>query len=94
MDTHGAASSTQSQLLARMEHKRFYASNQAAIAALELTTVLSTVLTRRFGQDFADEMCAELRRRAEALQADDFTGQCTASIVSEVASWPIWKCAG
>lgn len=93
MENQGTANSTQSQLLARMEHKRSYASNQAAIAALELTTALSTVLTRRLGQDFADELCSELQQRVRALQADDFTGQCTASIVSEVAAWPIWKCA-
>ncbi len=74
-----------------MEHQRFYASNQAAIAALELVTALSTVLTRRLGQDFADELCAELRQRARSLQTPDFTEQCTASIVSEIAEWPIWK---
>jgi hypothetical protein len=76
-----------------MEHQRSYASNQAAIAALELTTALSTVLTRRFGQEFADDICTELQECARALQADDFTSQCTASIVTELAEWPIWKAA-
>ena len=89
-DTSGA---TQGQHLAKMEHKRFYASNQAAIAALELATALSIVLTRRLGQGFADEVCAELKQRAQTLQSDDFTGQCTSSIVSEMAGWPIWKAA-
>ncbi|MBA2935184.1 hypothetical protein HZF05_13925 [Sphingomonas sp. CGMCC 1.13654] len=82
-----------SRKLAKMEHQRSYASNQAAIAALELATALSTVLTRRLGQDFADELCAELRTRAQSLLADDFTSQCTANIVSELADWPIWKSA-
>ena len=93
MDTVQTADLAQSQSLAKMEHKRFYASNQAAIAALELATALSSVLTRRLGQEFADELCGELQQRARALQADDFTSQCTASIVAEMAAWPIWKAA-
>ena len=88
METQTGSGRTQGQHLAKMEHKRFYASNQAAIAALELTTALATVLTRRLGQDFADELCAELRQRALDLQTDDFTEQCTASIVGELAEWP------
>ena len=43
-----------------MEHKPFYASSQATIATLELATATSFVLVRRFGQQFADELCAEL----------------------------------
>ena len=93
METHNANDRTQSQHLAKMEHKRFYASNQAAIAALELAAALSTVLTRRLGQEFADELCAELQQRARALETDDFVSQCTGSIVAELASWPIWKAA-
>lgn len=91
MATQNTAYPNQSRFLAKMEHQRSYASNQAAIAALELATALSNVLTRRLGQEFADELCAELRQRAQALQADDFTSQCTASIVAELAEWPIWK---
>lgn len=91
MDAQATINRTQSQHLAKMEHKRFYASNQAAIAALELVTALSTVLTRRLGQEFADELCGELRQRAHELQTHDFTEQCTASIVGELAEWPIWK---
>jgi hypothetical protein len=93
MGTTHTSDDAQSQLLAKMEHKRPYASNQAAIAALELATALATVLTRRFGEDFADELCGELKQRARALQADDFTSQCTASIVAELAAGPIWKSA-
>lgn len=91
MATQNMIAPSQSRLLTKMEHQRSYASNQAAIAALELTTALSTVLTRRFGQEFADELCTELRQRAQALRVDDFTSQCTASIVTELAGWPIWK---
>ena len=91
MDIQSTTDRTQAEHLAKMEHKRFYASNQAAIAALELVTALSTVLTRRLGQEFADELCAELRQRAHALQTEDFTSQCTSSIVAELATWPIWK---
>ncbi len=91
MATRNLSHSTQSQHLAKMEHKRLYASNQAAIAALELATATSIVLVRRFGQEFADELCAELQQRARALQAEDFTSQCTASIVAEMVDWPIWK---
>lgn len=93
MATETSPQSALGRELARMEHRRSYASNQAAIAALELTTALSAVLTRRFGQDFADELCGELRERARALQAEDFTSQCTASIVAELSEWPIWKAA-
>jgi hypothetical protein len=57
MEARIPTNSTLGQHLAKMEHQRAYASNQAAIAALELATALSTVLTRRFGQDFADEVC-------------------------------------
>jgi len=91
MDEQSVIDRTQGQHLAKMEHKRFYASNQAAIAALELATAMSTVLTRRLGQAFADEVCGELKRRAQDLQTDDFTGQCTGNIVAEIAAWPIWK---
>lgn len=91
MATQNSIHATQGRLLTKMEHQRSYASNQAAIAALELTTALSTVLTRRFGQEFADELCSELRQRAQALRANDFTSQCTASIVTELAGWPIWR---
>jgi hypothetical protein len=91
METRTTIDRTQSQHLAKMEHQRFYASNQAAIAALELTTALSTVLTRRLGQEFADELCAELQQRAQALQTNDFVSQCTGNIVAELAAWPIWK---
>jgi hypothetical protein len=91
MEVQSKNDRTQGQHLANMEHKRLYASNQAAIAALELTTAMAAVLTRRLGQEFADDMLAELRRRAQELQTDAFTDQCTASIVAKVASWPIWK---
>lgn len=91
MGTPGTINHAQSQHLAKMEHQRSYASNQAAIAALELATALSIVLTRRFGQEFADELRAELHQRALALEADDFVSQCTANIVAELANWPIWK---
>ena len=93
MATQSMIQLTQGRLLTKMEHQRSYASNQAAIAALELTAALSAVLTRRFGQEFADELCDELQQRAQALRADDFTSQCTASIVTELAEWPIWKSA-
>lgn len=91
MDTQTTSNPSQSQHLAKMEHQRTYASNQAAIAALELATALSTVLARRFGQEFADEMCAELRHRATALQVNDITSRCTANIVAKLAEWPVWK---
>ena len=91
METQNTVDRTQSKHLAKMEHKRFYASNQAAIAALELVTAGSTVLTRRLGQEFADELCAELQQRVRTLQTADFTDQCTGSIVAEIATWPIWK---
>lgn len=93
METVSTANRLQSQKLGKMEHDRSYASNQAAIAALELATALSTVLTRRLGQGFADELCAELQQRARALQTDDFASKCTSSIVSELAAWPIWTAA-
>jgi hypothetical protein len=91
MAIQSASMPAQGKLLAKMEHQKAYASNQAAIAALELATALSTVLTRRFGQEFADELCGELRERARVLRANDFTSQCTASIVTELSEWPMWK---
>ena len=60
MATQSLTRSAQSQQLAKMEHKPFYASSQATIATLELATATSFVLVRRFGQQFADELCAEL----------------------------------
>lgn len=77
--------------LARMEHKRFYATNQTAIASLELVTAMANVLIARFGQEFADDMRKELQARAATLNGADFEKACTATIVTQMAEWAIWK---
>lgn len=78
--------------LTRMERHRTYASNQAAIAALELTTAMAKALTARFGAEFADGVAGELRQRAETLAKDGgLEDHCTGSIVTEIANWHIWS---
>ena len=77
--------------LARMEHKRSYATNQTAIASLELVTAMANVLIARFGQSFADDVRAELQTRAATLAGVDVEKACTATIVTQMADWAIWK---
>ncbi len=91
MRTERSYNPTEALQLSRMEHVRAYAGNQAAIAALELVTALSNVLIDRFGPEFASAMQDELMRRAKGLETADFTSQCTASIVAELANWHMWK---
>ncbi|MBA2933950.1 hypothetical protein HZF05_07535 [Sphingomonas sp. CGMCC 1.13654] len=71
--------------LAKMEHKRHYATNQTAIAALELVTARSQVLIRKYGSEFAEDMRKELKARAAMLDRGDIETTCTGAIVQQMA---------
>jgi hypothetical protein len=80
--------------LETMERRGIYATNQAALAALELTAAMPKVLTEQFGPSFADKVRCELRRRVAHLDQGGLDDRFIAPIVSEIAAWDLWRTDG
>ena len=88
-----AAQADVDRQLEKMEHRGSYGPNQAALAALELTTAMAKVLTAQFGPSFAEGVRCELKRRAAHLETGCLDDRFTAPIVAAIAEWDLFTTA-
>lgn len=77
--------------ISEMEAGNVYHPLPYAIQALELAAAIMETLTDRFGGEFAADIQARLRKRADELAtADDVESRVEAPIVQELAEFAMW----